>query len=154
HVILVLQTQKPVATIDSPYVAGNEGQISRDRHSALVGFKLKTNDLDVADKQIVPIEDAVARVQAQNPAWFVVELGAARAGEGLNGKINEALAKAGLLSVPVTLIVLLLAFGALIAAGIPIILSLTAVVATMGVLAIPSHLMPVDENAAVLILLI
>jgi len=154
HVILVLQAQKPVATIDSPYVAGNEGQISRDRHSALVDFELKTNDLTVADKQVLPIEASIARVQSENPGWFVGEIGAASGDEAINKKVNEDLAKAGILSLPVTLIVLLFALGALVAAGIPIILSLTAVVATMGLLAIPSHLMPVDQNAAVLILLI
>src|SRR3954465_13912034 len=154
HVILVLQAQKPVATIASPHVARNEAQISRDRHSALVDFELKTNDLTVADKQVLPIEASIARVQSENPGWFVGEIGAASGDEAINKKVNEDLAKAGILSLPVTLIVLLFALGALVAAGIPIILSLTAVVATMGLLAIPSHLMPVDQNAAVLILLI
>jgi uncharacterized membrane protein YdfJ with MMPL/SSD domain len=154
HVIAVLQTQKPVTTIDSPYVVGNDGQISRDRHSALVGFKLSTNDLAVADKQVLPVEAAIARVQSASPGWFVGQLGEASADEAINKKVNGDLAKAGILSLPVTLIVLLFALGALVAAGIPIILSLTAVLATMGLLAFPSHLMPVDQNAAVLILLI
>src|SRR5262249_39015867 len=62
--------------------------------------------------------------------------------------------KAGRLSIPLTLAILLVAFGALIAAGLPILLSLTAVAATMGLLAIPSHLMPVDKDISVIVLLI
>jgi len=153
-VIATLQAQKHVTAIDSPYVAGNEGQISRDRHSTLIDFEFRTNDIDVADKWVLGVEAAVAHVQSTHPGWFIGELGAASGEEAVNKKVNEDLAKAGLLSLPVTLIVLLFAFGALVAAGIPIILSLTAVLATMGLLALPSHLMPVDQNAAVLILLI
>jgi RND superfamily putative drug exporter len=47
-----------------------------------------------------------------------------------------------------------LAFGALVAAGIPVLLALTAVAATMGLLAIPSQLMAVDENVSAIVLLI
>ena len=48
-------------------------------------------------------------------------------------------AKAGTLSLPITLIILVLAFGALVAAGIPLLLALTAVFATFGLVALPSH---------------
>ena len=57
-------------------------------------------------------------------------------------------------SLPVTLIVLVFAFGALVAAGLPLLLALTAVFATMGLLAIPSQLMPLDADIGVIVLLI
>ena len=50
--------------------------------------------------------------------------------------------------------ILLLAFGALVAAGIPLLLGLTAVIATMGLLAIPSKVLPVDESIGAVVLLI
>ena len=53
-----------------------------------------------------------------------------------------------------TLVVLVLAFGALVAAGIPLLLALTAVIATMGLLALPSQVWPVDENVSAVVLLI
>src|SRR5207247_988437 len=62
--------------------------------------------------------------------------------------------KAGVFSLPVTLIVLVIAFGALIAAGLPLLLALTAVLATMGLLALPSHLIPLDQDVSVVVLLI
>ena len=62
--------------------------------------------------------------------------------------------KAGLFSLPVTLIVLVVAFGALVAAGLPLLLALTAVFATMGLLALPSQLIPLDEDISVIVLLI
>jgi len=59
-----------------------------------------------------------------------------------------------MLSLPVTLIILVLAFGALVAAGIPLLLGLTAVVATFGLIALPSHLLPVAFEAQAMVLLI
>ena len=46
-----------------------------------------------------------------------------------------------MLSLPITLIILVLAFGALVAAGIPLLLALTAVFATFGLVALPSHVL-------------
>ena len=66
----------------------------------------------------------------------------------------DALEKAGLISIPITLIILILAFGALVAAGIPLILALTAVLATFGLWAIPSQVLPSDESIYAMILLI
>ena len=62
--------------------------------------------------------------------------------------------KAGLFSIPLTLIILVLAFGALVAAGLPLLLGLSAVFATIGLLAIPSHLIPLDADIGVIVLLI
>ena len=59
-----------------------------------------------------------------------------------------------LLSIPVTLIILIVVFGALVAAGIPLLLALTAIVATFGLVALPTSLIPIDEVTYELILLI
>ena len=56
--------------------------------------------------------------------------------------------------VPVTIAVLLVAFGALVATGIPLLLALSARLATMGLLALPSHVWPVDESVSAVVLLI
>ena len=64
------------------------------------------------------------------------------------------LGKAGLLSLPVTLIILVVAFGALVAAGIPLLLALTAVFATFGLIALPSHVLPVAMQAPAIVLLV
>ena len=66
----------------------------------------------------------------------------------------DDLGKAGLLSLPVTLAILVVAFGALVAAGIPLLLALTAIFATFGLIAIPSHILPVAQQAPALVLLI
>ena len=67
---------------------------------------------------------------------------------------GEDLGKAGLLSLPVTLIILAIAFGSLVAAGLPLLLALTAVFATFGVVAGTSHFVPMADEAGALVLLI
>ena len=57
-------------------------------------------------------------------------------------------------SIPLTLIILVLAFGALVAAGIPLLLALTAVFATFGLVALPSHLLPLAPEAFAVVLLV
>lgn len=64
------------------------------------------------------------------------------------------LEKAGLFSLPITLAILVVAFGALVAAGIPLLLAFTAVLATMGLLALPSQFVPLDESVGAIVLLI
>ena len=64
------------------------------------------------------------------------------------------LAKAGMISIPLTLVILLLVFGSVVAAAVPLLLALTAVFATMSLVALPSQIVPMDESIAEVILLI
>ena len=59
-----------------------------------------------------------------------------------------------MISLPLTLMILAIALGGLVAAGVPLLLALTGVLATMAIVAIPSQLIPLDSNVAPLILLI
>jgi RND superfamily putative drug exporter len=59
-----------------------------------------------------------------------------------------------MISIPLTLVILLLVFGSLVAAGVPLLLALTAVFATIGLVALPSQIVPMDESVAEVILLI
>src|SRR5512146_838430 len=68
--------------------------------------------------------------------------------------VLDDLGKAGLLSIPVPLIILVVTFGALLAAGLPLLLALTAIFATFALIAIPSHLVPVADQAPAMVLLI
>ena len=96
----------------------------------------------------------MADIQQANPGYFVGEFGDASTDKQIEGAFLDDLAKAGMLSLPVTLIILVVVFGSLVAAGIPLLLALTAIFATFGLIAIPSSLVPIDETVYELILLI
>ena len=144
----------PIVTgIESPLQRGNTDQISPDRHSAIVNFHIR-GDPDKAADKIGPVMKAVADAQAANPTLSIGGFGEATADKQINDRVAQDLGRAGLLSVPVTIVILIVAFGALVAAGIPLLLALSAVAATMGLLALPSHLLPVDDNVSAVVLLI
>jgi len=129
------------------------GPVSQDRHSALVEFDIRGDRKKAADK-IQPVLDSVDAVQQAHPGFVIGEFGLASADKGVSTGYNNDLGKAGKLSLPITLIILLLTFGALVAAGIPLLLGLTAVAATFGLIALPSHIVPVALEAYAMVLLI
>jgi uncharacterized membrane protein YdfJ with MMPL/SSD domain len=142
-----------VQNVRSPLDPDNRGQIAADRHSALVDFQIR-GDSDLAVDKVDPILAAVASVQAAHPRLFIGQFGDASADKALEESFMSDLGKAGLYSVPVTLIILVAVFGALVAAGIPLLLALTAVLATFGLWALPSQALPSDESVYALVLLI
>ena len=129
------------------------GAVAKDRHAALVAFTIE-GDKDKAVDKIQPVLDAVAAAQAAHPGFTIGEFGYASAQKGVETAYGDDLGKAGALSLPITLLILVLAFGSLVAAGIPLLLALTAVLATFGLIALPSHLIPVAFEAPAMVLLI
>jgi uncharacterized membrane protein YdfJ with MMPL/SSD domain len=141
-----------VTNIRSPLDPENAGQIGQNGGAALIDFEI-TGDPDDAVNKIDPVVAAVDDAQAANPELFIGSFGVS-ADKEVEGAFMDDLKKAGLLSIPVTLIILIVVFGALVAAGIPLLLALTAIIATFGLVALPSAFIPIDEVTYELILLI
>ena len=131
----------------------HRGEIAKDGHSALVEFDIR-GDKNKAGDKIAPVLDAVAEAQRAHPGFFIGEFGYASARKAVDTAFANDLASAGVFSVPLTLIILVVAFGALVAAGIPLLLALTAVFATFGLVALPSHLLPLAQEASAVVLLV
>lgn len=142
-----------VAAIESPLAAGNRGQLSADGRSALLTFQI-TGDPDTAPDRVDPTLAATAAVARAHPGLFIGQVGDASADKAVSDRIADDFRRAEITSIPVTLMILVLAFGALVAAGIPLLLGLTAVMAALGVTALVSHLLHVDESISSVILLI
>jgi uncharacterized membrane protein YdfJ with MMPL/SSD domain len=142
-----------VTKLESPLAAGNEGQISPDRRSALIEFSPK-GTYDEAVTYIDSVTAATEKVQSRHPEYYVGEAGSTSTGKALEEMFSSQLAMAGLLSIPLTLGILLLVFRSVVAASIPLLLALTSVFATMGLVALPSQIVPMDESISEVILLI
>ena len=153
NVITTLRGQHQVISIENPYSPAYPGQISKDGHSALVRFQV-TGDNQTAPDRIQPVMSAVARLGAANPGLSIHEFGEASAKHVLNNKIQSDFANARNLSLPLTLLILLIAFGALVAAGVPVLLAFSAVLATFGLNSIVSHLIPTAQVSQEVILMI
>ncbi len=115
--------------------------ISQDGHTAvlLAGAGADTNEMvRVAD-------DHKAELQALGTDGLTVQpTGASMLWSDFNKANLDAMLKSELFSWPVTLAILVLAFGALLAAGLPLVLTLAGLVASAGSLVLINHLVPVS----------
>ncbi|MFL5711044.1 MAG: MMPL family transporter [Chloroflexota bacterium] len=151
-VIAKLSKLDEVAKVESPFDKQNDGLISDDKHSALVGVEIRGPSDDAADK-VDSIVAGVAQTQKAYPGLTIGSFGESTE-KAVQAAFFDDLKKAGLYSVPLTLIILLVAFGALVAAGIPLLLGVTAVLATLGLVAIVSNVLPMSDSVSAIILLI
>ena len=129
--------------IRTPLSPGGHALVSKDGRSALVTFDVPGNVSDV-NQAATTLQRAVAAIQARHPDLRVAESGDASITQAINSSLNFGKAEAT--SVPITLILLLIVFGSLVAAGIPVLLALTALTAALGVLTIVSHWLPVTSS--------
>src|SRR5262245_9289431 len=142
---------RSAADIRSPGHGGGGGLIPADHRSVLVTFQVP-GKVSKADAAVVPALHAVAAVQARHPDLWVAEAGDASTDRAATALISRDFRKAEETSVPVSLVLLLAVFGALIAAGIPLLLAGTAVTSAIASLAIPSHWLPVGQSTSEVVL--
>jgi RND superfamily putative drug exporter len=141
-----------VADVEARMQAGFGGQtdvrISADRHSAIV---VSTPAIPFS---IRSVRASVLAAAPAHPQVTIGEAGAFSASDARDSAGNQDLHRAELLSVPVTLFVLLFAFGSLVAAVVPVVLALSAVAAAFGLLGPISSVFPLDSSVKVVVLLI
>jgi RND superfamily putative drug exporter len=142
-----------VEQVVSPFDPGTTGQLSKDGRSAMLSFEIAGED-DVALDRVDATLAATAAVQKAHPDLRVEQVGSASADKAFDKTMGEDFERAETLSIPFTLLILLFAFGALVAAGLPLLLGLTAVAATLGLLGPISQLAPITEEIGSVILLI
>ena len=148
-----IQSTGQVENIVSPYDKAAGGAISKDGRSALVTFDMK-GDQDTAADRVQPVLDAVAGVQAKHKDLRVEETGSASLDHAIGKSLDEDFNRLGMLSIPLTLGILLVAFGAFLAAILPVGLALTAIFAAIGLSALASRLFPMDESTSHVMLLV
>ncbi|HEX4279818.1 MAG TPA: MMPL family transporter [Solirubrobacteraceae bacterium] len=115
--------------------------ISRDRHAALITAQI-TRPFDLPRLQA-----SISAVGTAHPGV------SAMAVDPTSGGGND-LHRAEQLSIPITLLVLLISFGALVAALVPVLLAATAVIAAFGLLGPISQVFPLDDSVKTVMLLI
>jgi putative drug exporter of the RND superfamily len=141
------------AGIRSPFSPGGQALVSGNGRSALVTFTVPGPAADVTTA-VTPALSAVASVQAAHPNLLVAEAGDASVQQAVNNQISSDFGKAEETSLPLTLILLVGVFGALVAAGIPVLLAITSALTAIWLLAIPGHWLPVGSETSVVVLLI
>jgi RND superfamily putative drug exporter len=126
--------------------------LSPDGRSAIIRFEVR-GAADTAAKRIQPALDAVAAAQAGNPSFRIEEFGMASASHVIGTTVERDFARAEYTSVPITLAILLLAFGAFVAAVLPVVLGFTAVLGAIGLCVGISYVYPLPEFLSSVILM-
>jgi putative drug exporter of the RND superfamily len=139
--------------ISSPLGPGGASLVSPDGRSALVTFRVAGPHAS-ADTTVAADVAAVATVQARYPMLTVAEAGGASTDAVGNALMGSDFRRAEMTSVPVTLILLLAVFGALIAAGIPVVLAGSVVTATISLLAVLGRWLPIGSATSQVVLIL
>ena len=142
--------------LDEQYRAST---VSKDGRSVVVNFTLPgESDTVEEQKRLETIADAplaaVAAVQKAHPELVVEEHGEASQQAALGASERADEAKQQQLSMGGTLVLLLIAFGAAVAAGVPLLLGISAFTATTGLLGPLSQISPLHEAVGQVTMLI
>lgn len=140
--VRALTARGDVAAVDPPVPAP-------DGSAVLVSVGLAA---DVDD--VTGLQDVVRRVGAEHPDVTLAQSGEVSLGAAIDERVAEDLAAAEAISLPVTLLLMVLAFGALTAAGIPVLLALTSVAASVGIVAALSRVAPAEPTVTSMVVLI
>jgi uncharacterized membrane protein YdfJ with MMPL/SSD domain len=152
-VVRRLRATAHVTDVKSPFEEGQEGLVSKDGRSVLVTFKLAGEDETAKERATATLAATAAAARA-HPGVRIAQFGGASADKALSKAFEKDFQRAEYLSLPITLIILIVAFGALVAAGLPLLLAVTAVMGTIGLLGPISQLMPLDESISSVVLLV
>ncbi|MFE2457286.1 MMPL family transporter [Streptomyces sp. NPDC059402] len=149
-VVTAVEETGKVTGVTSPYDAKT---ISKDGRSALVQFDMR-GEADTAGDRVEPVLKAVEGVQKEHESLRIEEIGGASMMKTFDDAFGDDFKKAEYSAVPVALGILLVAFGALVAALVPVALAITAIIATMGLMGLVSHFQPMSETANSVMLLV
>ncbi len=137
-----------------PEVADVGDAVAAADGSALMLPVTMAGDSDTAEDRVKALLDTTAAVQRDHPNLRLEQVGDGSIDKDLHDSIDKDFQRAEIFSVPVTLVILLAAFGALIAAGVPLVLALSAVGSAIGLASAASYLIPAQDVTNSVILLI
>ena len=127
-VVQRLDRTPDVVKLRSPYA---QNTISKDGHSALVSFEIP-GTFDTVERQgrADPGDDR-GRRRRRIRRFTIAEAGDGSFSKAYADTQGKDLQKAEQLSLPITLLILVIAFGGLLIAGIPVALAMSAVIAAL-----------------------
>ena len=143
-----------VTDIESPLdPATRANTVSADGRSVVVNFEMPGTDTHVEQLVEQPLA-AVAAAQAAHPGVRVEQFGEVSAANEIAAQDAKDGTRSELISYGLMLIILLVAFGAVVAAGLPLLLGATAVAGTVGLLGPVSQLYALPADVADLVVII
>jgi RND superfamily putative drug exporter len=141
-------------TVVDPFVVPPQaGVVSPDGSTVQVVGNIP-GESPIVEQKLVPVPAIVQAARAQLPGARVHIISSTFLNRDFNDLISSELDSSLRLTIPLTFVILLVAFGAIVAASIPLLLAATSLAAGYGLLGLYSQAVgPVSANAAQLIVL-
>ena len=136
-----------VGEVRSPALQADGGR------TALVELRLRGDPDDAAD-HVAPVVSAIAAVGRAHTEVKLDEAGDGTFENAFTDLLQSDFKRANTFALPITLVILVIAFGAIVAACVPLLLGVTSVAAALGAGALISHLVPSIESSSALVALI
>ncbi|WDV53166.1 MMPL family transporter [Streptomyces coeruleorubidus] len=125
-----------------PEVAGvADPLLSGDRRILMVEVALKGEERDAKDK-VDALVAQTAAVQKGHPGLLLEETGSPSVSKGVDKQRSDDLALSEAITLPVTLVTLMVVFGSVTMAGVPLLLALSSIAAAVGLAMVVSHISP------------
>ncbi|WOX21420.1 MMPL family transporter [Streptomyces solicathayae] len=105
-------------------------------------------DRETAKKDVDALLAETAAVRADHPELRIEQTGSASISVAVNDKQGQDLQRTEMISLPVTFLILFVVFGAVLAAGIPVLLALSAFAGSVGLYGLASWVFPDAGGAA------
>nr|WP_042195642.1 MMPL family transporter [Kibdelosporangium sp. MJ126-NF4]CEL22136.1 integral membrane protein [Kibdelosporangium sp. MJ126-NF4]CTQ92917.1 integral membrane protein [Kibdelosporangium sp. MJ126-NF4] len=151
--VRTLRATGMAGNVRSPFESGGEQLTSADGQSYLVTLTLAP-EADRVKASFGAVEQAVADVGARHPGTQFALAGDRSLNAAVDQYVKSDLQRSHVLSLPVTLLILLVVFGSLVAAGIPVLLTITVLAASFSLIQVVGKVIPINSSVSAMILLI
>jgi RND superfamily putative drug exporter len=136
-----------------PGVGPGTQSVSADGASGLVTFQLAGTGTQIKTAFDTVVK-TVGEAGARHPGVRFAQAGDQSLSSAVDENISKDMDRSALISVALTVVLLILVFGSLVAAGIPLLLTLTVIVATFSLLVVVNKVLPVNSASYAMILLV
>jgi uncharacterized membrane protein YdfJ with MMPL/SSD domain len=128
--------------------------VSPDRTTVRIPSRIP-GETDVVQQRLVPVRSLVDDLRTAHPGMTIHALNNTLGNDDISTLVNDDLDSSLRITIPLTFIILLIVFGAVVAAVVPLVLAVTALLAAFGVLGLYSQFVaPVSPYAGQLVVLI
>jgi uncharacterized membrane protein YdfJ with MMPL/SSD domain len=128
--------------------------VSADRTTVRIAAQM-LGEADVIEQRLEPVPAFVDQIRADNPTLIIHALNNTLANNDISALVNRDLDASLQITIPLTFAILLIAFGAVVAAVVPLVLAISSLLAAFGVLGLYSQFVsPVSPYAGQLVVLI
>ena len=131
-----------VGSVSNYYELNDESVVSADRRTTVLPVSLNAEVTDAVEK-VGPMLDVLA--SHSGSGFTVVSAGDGSIWHDAQHQYEKDMASGETIGVPIALLILVVVFGAVAAAGVPVVLAILGILISVGVTALLSHVFSIDS---------